>query len=82
MWGIPIQLRKTALEILGDNQVEGVRVADISATGRLSLEQKVVTADFVCIAGGLTPMSELAAVAGCSFAMFLNWEDMFLCTMN
>jgi sarcosine oxidase subunit alpha len=68
MWGIPIQLRKTALEIVGKNQVEGVRTAEISATGEVvSGTEKVVSADFVCIAGGLTPMSELAAVAGCSF---------------
>lgn len=68
MWGIPIQLRKTALEIVGENQVEGVRIADISATGEvIHGTEKVVPADFVCIAGGLTPMSELAAVAGCSF---------------
>ncbi|MFB9760686.1 NAD(P)/FAD-dependent oxidoreductase [Ectobacillus funiculus] len=68
MWSIPIQLRKTALEIIGGNQVEGVRVAEISATGEVVPgTEKVVSADFVCIAGGLTPMSELAAVAGCSF---------------
>jgi sarcosine oxidase subunit alpha len=68
MWDIPIQLRKTALEIIGKNQVEGVRIADISAAGEVvSGTEKVVSADFVCIAGGLTPMSELAAVAGCSF---------------
>ncbi|MFC7393073.1 NAD(P)/FAD-dependent oxidoreductase [Scopulibacillus cellulosilyticus] len=68
MWDIPIQLRKTALEILGENQVEGVRIAEISATGKVvSGTEKTVSADFVCIAGGLTPLSELAAVAGCSF---------------
>lgn len=69
MWGIPIQLRKTALEIVGEKQVEGVRIADISATGEIVPgTEKVIDADFVCIAGGLTPMSELAAVAGCSFS--------------
>ncbi|MDT8862921.1 NAD(P)/FAD-dependent oxidoreductase [Alkalihalobacillus sp. MEB130] len=68
MWDIPIQLRKTALEIVGDKQVEGVRVADISATGEvIPGKEKVVSADFVCIAGGLTPLSELASVAGCTF---------------
>ncbi len=68
MWDIPIQLRKTALEILGENQVEAVRIADISPTGEVVPgTEKVVSTDFVCIAGGLTPMSELAAVAGCSF---------------
>ncbi|KAB2492669.1 NAD(P)/FAD-dependent oxidoreductase [Priestia endophytica] len=69
MWGIPIQLRKTALEIVGEEQVEGVRIANISATGTvIPGTEKVIEADFVCIAGGLTPMSELAAVAGCSFS--------------
>lgn len=69
MWGIPIQLRKTALEIVGEKQVKGVRIADISATGEIVPgTEKVIDADFVCIAGGLTPMSELAAVAGCSFS--------------
>ncbi|SIR53793.1 sarcosine oxidase subunit alpha [Peribacillus simplex] len=68
MWGIPIQLRKAALEILGDNQVEGVRMAEVSASGEvLPGTERTVSADFVCIAGGLTPMSELASVAGCSF---------------
>ncbi|WP_303981870.1 NAD(P)/FAD-dependent oxidoreductase [Niallia circulans] len=69
MWGIPIQLRKTALEIVGEKQVKGVRIANISATGEIVPgTEKVIDADFVCIAGGLTPMSELAAVAGCSFS--------------
>lgn len=69
MWGIPIQLRKIALEIVGKEQVEGVRIANISATGTvIPGTEKVIEADFVCVAGGLTPMSELAAVAGCSFS--------------
>ncbi|MCM3570202.1 NAD(P)/FAD-dependent oxidoreductase [Neobacillus mesonae] len=68
MWDIPIQLRKSALEILGEKQVEGVRVAEITANGEVvSGTEKVVSVDFVCIAGGLAPLSELAAVAGCSF---------------
>ncbi|MGW6666393.1 MULTISPECIES: FAD-dependent oxidoreductase [Peribacillus] len=68
MWGIPIQLRKSALEIYGENQVEGVRIAEISVNGEVVPgTEKTVSADFVCIAGGLTPLSELAAVAGCSF---------------
>ncbi|MBT2756296.1 FAD-dependent oxidoreductase [Mesobacillus foraminis] len=68
MWDIPVQLRKTSLEIIGEHQVEGVRVADLSATGEVVTgTEKTVAADFVCIAGGLTPMSELAAVAGCTF---------------
>ncbi|MBF6634982.1 MAG: FAD-dependent oxidoreductase [Planococcus sp. (in: Bacteria)] len=69
MWGIPIQLRKAVIEIMGVNQVEAVKVVDISASGEIvPRSEKVIPTDFVCIAGGLTPMSELASVAGCTFS--------------
>ncbi|MBE1553339.1 NAD(P)/FAD-dependent oxidoreductase [Sporosarcina limicola] len=68
MWDIPIMLRKAVIEIYGDNEVEGVTMATISPTGEVipGTEEKV-QADFVCIAGGLYPLAELAAVAGCPF---------------
>lgn len=68
MWGIPIQLRTAALEIYGNNQVEGVLIAHLTLSGELipGTEQEI-PADFVCIAGGLYPLVELAAVAGCPF---------------
>lgn len=66
--GTPLQLRKAALEIIGKDQVEGVRVADIKANGEIvSGSETIYEADFVCIAGGLYPLAELAAVAGCPF---------------
>ncbi|WP_042353782.1 NAD(P)/FAD-dependent oxidoreductase [Bacillus rubiinfantis] len=66
--GTPLQLRKAALEIIGEEQVEGVRVADIDAAGAvIPGTETVYEADFVCIAGGLYPLAELAAVAGCPF---------------
>ncbi|HDX9590934.1 TPA: FAD-dependent oxidoreductase [Bacillus pseudomycoides] len=66
--GTPLQLRKAALEIIGKDQVEGVRIADIDANGNIIQEsEKIYNADFVCIAGGLYPLAELAAVAGCPF---------------
>ncbi|SES19271.1 NAD(P)/FAD-dependent oxidoreductase [Psychrobacillus sp. OK032] len=68
MWDIPIMLRKAVIEIYGDGKVEGVKVATISPTGEViaGTEEKI-GADFVCIAGGLYPLAELAAVAGCPF---------------
>ncbi|MFJ8066457.1 NAD(P)/FAD-dependent oxidoreductase [Psychrobacillus sp. NPDC096426] len=68
MWDIPIMLRKAVIEIYGDGQVEGVKVATISPSGEIiaGTEEKI-GADFVCIAGGLYPLAELAAVAGCPF---------------
>ncbi|WP_242224866.1 NAD(P)/FAD-dependent oxidoreductase [Bacillus cereus group sp. BfR-BA-01380] len=66
--GTPLQLRKAALEIIGKDQVEGVRIANIDADGNIIQgSETVYDADFVCIAGGLYPLAELAAVAGCPF---------------
>ncbi|CAM4377832.1 sarcosine oxidase subunit alpha [Bacillus manliponensis] len=66
--GTPLKLRQAALEIIGTDQVEGVRVADIDIHGNQILgTERIYEADFVCIAGGLYPLAELAAVAGCPF---------------
>lgn len=66
--GTSLQLRRAALEIIGTEQVEGVRVADIDANGMIVPgTETICDADFVCIAGGLYPLAELAAVAGCPF---------------
>ncbi|MGG1659947.1 NAD(P)/FAD-dependent oxidoreductase [Brevibacillus sp. NRS-1366] len=66
--GTSLQLRRAALEIIGKDQVEGVRIADIDANGTIVAgSETIYEADFVCIAGGLYPLAELAAVAGCPF---------------
>ncbi|MFB3170091.1 FAD-dependent oxidoreductase [Neobacillus sp. 179-C4.2 HS] len=66
--GTPLQLRKAALEIIGKDQVEGVLTADIDVYGNvIKGTEKIYEADFVCIAGGLYPLAELTAVAGCPF---------------
>lgn len=68
MWGIPIQLKKTAIEIYGEQEVEGVVIAQVNKDGEVikGTEEKI-EADFVCISGGLYPLVELAALAGCPF---------------
>lgn len=66
--GTPLLLRKAALEITGSEQVEGVRVADTDDYGNIIPgTEAIYEADFVCIAGGLYPLVELTAVAGCPF---------------
>ncbi|MEC1522717.1 FAD-dependent oxidoreductase [Neobacillus niacini] len=66
--GTPLQLRIAAVEIVGKEQVEGVKVANTDAAGQVIPGTEVLyEADFVCIAGGLYPLAELAAVAGCPF---------------
>ncbi|WP_174614801.1 NAD(P)/FAD-dependent oxidoreductase [Virgibacillus ihumii] len=68
MWDIPIQLRKAVIEICGDETVTGVKLATIDANGDVvEGSEEHLTCDFVCIAGGLYPLAELAAVAGCPF---------------
>jgi sarcosine oxidase, subunit alpha len=68
MWDIPIQLRKAVTKIHGKEEVEGVTLATIDADGEVvSGSEEYIQVDFVCIAGGLYPLAELAAVAGCPF---------------
>lgn len=68
-WGIPIQLRRAAVEIVGDDSVSGVVVTDVDVDGRPTGTPREVAVDLVCIAGGLSPLAELAAAAGCEMAM-------------
>jgi len=67
MWGIPIHLRRTILSINGTHEVESVTITKIDVNGNPIGEQKVIQADTVCISGGLSPLYELAAMAGCKF---------------
>ncbi|MCG3088033.1 NAD(P)/FAD-dependent oxidoreductase [Sporosarcina cyprini] len=68
MWDIPIMLRKAVVEIYGEDKVEGVKLATITPSGEvIAGSEQNIEADFVCIAGGLYPLAELAAVAGCPF---------------
>jgi sarcosine oxidase subunit alpha len=67
-WGISIQARRAALEILGDECVESVRVTRVDGEGRPCGASELISVDLVCIAGGLYPLSELAGAAGCLMA--------------
>ncbi|WP_409367104.1 NAD(P)/FAD-dependent oxidoreductase [Lysinibacillus sp. 38-6] len=68
MWGIPIMLRKAVIEIVGKEQVEGVVLATVNVDGSIVPgSEKRIDVDFVCIAGGLYPLAELASLAGCPF---------------
>lgn len=68
VWGIPVQIRKAVTRINGREQVESVTICDVTSQGEpVPDSEKIVEVDFVCIAGGLYPLAELAAVAGCPF---------------
>src|SRR5699024_5189028 len=68
MWDIPIMLRKAVIEIYGEEVVEGVKLATVTKEGEIiSGTEENITADFVCIAGGLSPLAELIALTGIPF---------------
>ncbi|TQS75385.1 NAD(P)/FAD-dependent oxidoreductase [Ornithinibacillus gellani] len=68
MWGMPIHIRKAILSINGNDRVESVTMCRINADGeQIPGTEENITVDFVCIAGGLYPLTELAAVIGCPF---------------
>lgn len=68
MWGMPIHLRKAVTKINGTEQVESVTICDITPDGELiPNSEETIDVDFVCIAGGLYPLAELAAALGCPF---------------
>lgn len=68
IWDIPLLLRTAAISINGTDRVESVTLADVTGTGEVipgsEREERV---DFAALAGGLYPLAELAAVAGCPF---------------
>ena len=58
--GTPLHLRKAALEIIGTDQVEGVRIANIDSKGNvINGTEKIYEADFVCIFGDYTHLPNL-----------------------
>lgn len=68
MWGMPIHIRKAIVRINGTEQVESVTMCNITTEGEvIPGTEKTIEVDFVCIAGGLYPLAELASVIGCPF---------------
>lgn len=68
IWDVPILLRKAVVEIIGDEVVKSVKLVTIDRYGNIiDGTEETIDVDFVCIAGGLYPLAELAAIAGCPF---------------
>lgn len=68
IWGIPLFLRKTIIEIEGFEKVEGIKVSNITPDGiARKNEFETIEVDCVCISGGLYPLVELAGSAKCNF---------------
>ena len=67
--GIPVLTRHTILEAYGDGRVEGALIAEIDEKWQpISGTERRVACDTICLAVGLSPLTELAWQAGCAMA--------------
>ena len=70
--GIPILTRHTILEAYGDGQVEGAVIAEIDEKWQpIPGTERKIPCDTICLAVGLSPLTELAWQAGCDM-MFIR----------
>lgn len=63
--GVPIFLRHTIKEALGDQVVTGALIQEIDDRFQPMGREKTIDADIICMAVGLTPTCELLWQAGC-----------------
>ena len=63
--GVPVYLRHTIKEALGDSIVEGAIIQEIDDKFQPTGKEIKVDADIICMAVGLTPTCELLWQAGC-----------------
>lgn len=68
LWSIPLLLRQAVVEVVGEEQVTGVVLEEITADGRPTGRRRQVEVDLVCLSDGLSPLAELAVAAGCRMA--------------
>lgn len=63
--GIPILLRHTVVEAVGDKILEGAVIQELDDKFQLIGEPEKIECDIICMAVGLTPTTELFWQAGC-----------------
>ena len=66
--GVPILVGTTISRVVGQGKVEAVVLATLGPDGRIDPQsERTLAADTVGLAVGLTPLTELAWMAGCEF---------------
>jgi len=80
--GVPIHTSSTVVEALGQDCVSGVRVVKVDAAWRpVPGSEFELECDLVCLAVGLSPLVELAVLAGCEISYipelggYVPWHD-------
>lgn len=67
--GVPIFVSHTVKEAVGEKEVEGAVVVGLDEEGHPRTgSEKFFPVDLICLAVGLSPLVELAAIAGCRCA--------------
>ena len=66
--GVPFFVSHTIKQAFGKDRVEAVEIVELDCSfNQIPGTEKVLNADTVCLAAGLTPLTELAWLAGCKF---------------
>ncbi|MFD1067521.1 NAD(P)/FAD-dependent oxidoreductase [Oceanobacillus locisalsi] len=63
--GVPAYIRKAAVSIEGDRNVESVTLQPVTIDGEPNGETEQIAVDTVCLSAGLYPLVDLAQVACC-----------------
>ncbi|WP_179134599.1 NAD(P)/FAD-dependent oxidoreductase [Oceanobacillus timonensis] len=63
--GVPAYMRKAAVRIEGDKQVESVTLQPVTVDGEPNGHTEKIDVDTVCLSAGLYPLVDLAQVAHC-----------------
>ncbi len=63
--GVPFYLSHTVQRAMGTTEVEAVELVELDHFKAIPGTEKIIEADTVCMAVGLTPMTELASLCGC-----------------
>ncbi len=66
--GVPVYTSHTVTRAIGEGEVERVEICEVDSSYQpIPGKEKVLEVDTICLAVGLTPMSELAWTLGCDF---------------
>lgn len=66
--GVPFYVSHTVSRVIGETHVEGVEIVELDSNWKMVKgSEKILEADTICLATGLTPLVELAWITGCKF---------------
>lgn len=66
--GVPFHVSHTIKRAIGNDHVEAVEIVQLdSAFKQVPGTERIIEVDTICLATGLTPLTELAWLAGCKF---------------